>query len=75
MPLYEYFCADCKTTFELLRPMARAEERATCPGGHGRGTRVLSVFATMSKGPGGAQLPEASGGGCGCGGACSCGGH
>ena len=76
MPLYEYFCAKCAAKYELLRPIGRADERATCPQGHASGTRVLSVFATVGKG-GAAGFDAASmpsGGGCGCGGgACGCG--
>lgn len=74
MPIYEYFCADCRTKFEALRPMAQADEKIaceTCGGGHT--ARVLSVFAI--KGGDGASVMESHGGGCACGGACACGGH
>ena len=76
MPLYEYYCPTCASKYELLRTMNRADEAGTCPEGHGRGTRVLSVFASVSKG-GATALDEnaaPSGGGCGCGGGgCGCG--
>ena len=72
MPLYEYYCAKCAAKFELLRPMSRADEAATCPKGHNGGTRTLSVFAAVSKGAEGGA--EAGGGGCACGGGgCGCG--
>jgi putative FmdB family regulatory protein len=73
MPLYEYYCPKCTSKFELLRPMSRADEGATCPRGHNGGTRTLSVFAAVSKGAGGASQPI-TGGGCACGGGgCGCG--
>jgi len=76
MPLYEYYCPKCAAKFELLRPMSRVDEPATCPQGHGRAARTISAFATVTKSSGGETMPSPSmGGGCGCGGACSCGGH
>ena len=73
MPLYEYRCASCRTTFELLRPMSRLGEDATCPAGHPKANRVLSLVADRPRDSGGAP---SGGGGCpGCaGGGCSCGG-
>jgi putative FmdB family regulatory protein len=50
VPLYEYFCPSCNQKFELLRPMSRAEEPATCPSGHPGANRVLSLFASFSRG-------------------------
>ena len=50
MPIYEYLCPECKLRFELLRPMSRADEAASCPRCHGSGLRVLSTFACFSKG-------------------------
>lgn len=76
MPLYEYRCATCGERFELLRSMSRSTETATCPAGHRRAERVVSVFAAQIKGGDGASLPMgAGGGGCGgcAGGACACG--
>ncbi len=82
MPLYEYFCTDCETKFEVLKPFAKADtavECQECNGTHVR--RLLSVFAARRSGDGefgdgySWDGPEASSGGCGCGGACSCGGH
>ncbi|TAK66183.1 MAG: zinc ribbon domain-containing protein [Dehalococcoidia bacterium] len=74
MPLYEYHCRRCAAKFELLRPMSRADEPATCPNGHGAATRTLSVFARVGRD----AVPEfdasPSSGGCACGGG-GCGGH
>lgn len=70
MPLYEFRCRTCDTTFEERRPMAEANNPATCPDGHSGAVRVLSVFASVNAGgsaPGAAPMP--SGGGC-CGGGC-----
>lgn len=49
MPLYEYYCRRCEQRFELLRPVARMDEPALCPKGHGGGERVLSTFAAFSQ--------------------------
>jgi putative FmdB family regulatory protein len=77
MPLYEYYCRPCASKYELLRPMGRSDEPATCPRGHAGGTRTLSMFATVTKGGEGSSewaAPSAGGGGCACGGgACGCG--
>lgn len=63
MPLYEYYCSQCDARFELLRPMSRRDEPATCPAGHRGGERVLSLFAAFSSGEGGQMA--SLGGGCG----------
>ena len=57
MPLYEYYCPQCETRFELLRPMSRSNGPATCPNGHKGAQRVLSVFSSVSKGAGGETAP------------------
>ena len=73
MPLYEYYCPKCATKFELLRPMSRSDEAATCPSGHNGVTRTLSMFAAVTKGADGSPQPM-TGGGCACGGGgCGCG--
>ncbi len=53
MPLYEYYCPECQTRFELLRSMSRSNDPASCPNGHEGAQRVLSVFSSVSKGAGG----------------------
>lgn len=74
MPLYEYYCTKCADTFEELRPMSRSDEAARCPKGHAGASRTLSMFAAVTRGPGGETVPMPSGG-CACsgGGACACG--
>jgi putative FmdB family regulatory protein len=74
MPVYEYYCRRCATTFEKLRPMRAAEETATCPAGHPGAARTLSLFATLTRGANSEMEMLGSGSGCACGGACSCGG-
>ena len=49
MPLYEYYCPVCDQKFELLRPMSRSNESATCPSGHEGAERVISVFSALTK--------------------------
>ncbi len=79
MPLYEYFCPACSQQFEMLRPMSQGDAPAVCPAGHTTNNRVVSLFASFSKGSGedaaDVSRVDAMGGGCACGGACSCGGH
>jgi putative FmdB family regulatory protein len=73
MPVYEYYCKQCGSKFELLRSMSRADEPARCPQGHQRAERTLSVFAAIGRTAEGESLPP-SGGGCACGGGgCACG--
>ena len=75
MPLYEYLCPKCASKYELLRPMGRSDQPATCPKGHGGGARTLSMFAATPRGGSAVEMMDApSGGGCGCGGgSCGCG--
>ncbi|HLF25975.1 MAG TPA: zinc ribbon domain-containing protein [Anaerolineae bacterium] len=74
MPVYEYFCTDCRTKFDALRRMAQADDAIVCEVCGGAHTaRVLSVFAV--KGGDGATVMQPAAGGCGCGGACACGGR
>ena len=76
MPLYEYRCELCDTRFELRRQLSESGEPATCPNGHPRARRLLSVFATAAKaGVGAGAAPVMAGGGGGggcCGGGCGC---
>ena len=72
MPLYEFRCRTCDDTFEVRRPMSESSEPATCPQGHERAVRLLSVFANLgasvaSGAPSAAPKPAG-----GCGGACAC---
>lgn len=76
MPLYDYKCPECDTTFEARRPMAEASDPIECPNGHVGSRRLLSVFATVGASSGAsspvqAPMPRAGGHGCG-GGMCGC---
>jgi putative FmdB family regulatory protein len=75
MPLYEYYCPDCRQPFEILRGAARADDPAACPSCQQESTqRILSLFASAVKSSGSdAGAPMMSGGGCCGGGACACG--
>ena len=77
MPVYEYYCTDCRKKFDALRPMSKADAPIACKTCAGKHTsRVLSVFAAHSEGK--AVSGASSGGGCAScgGGSCaSCGGH
>ncbi|HEY2705043.1 MAG TPA: zinc ribbon domain-containing protein [Candidatus Dormibacteraeota bacterium] len=76
MPLYEYRCQSCLSTFELLRPMADRQLAAVCPSCEGRTTMPLISQVALHAGaaasvPGPRPAPRPSGGGCGT----SCGCH
>lgn len=70
MPLYEYRCRVCDTSFQLLRAVGSADDPAPCPAGHTDAVRALSLVAPVRRGE--VMTAPASGGGC-CGGACGCG--
>ncbi|MEA2574383.1 MAG: hypothetical protein QOH93_1681 [Chloroflexia bacterium] len=72
MPLYEYWCPECKRQFEKLRPMGSKDSEVTCPRCGSSVRRMLSVVAAVSRSDEG-YAPR-SGGGCACGGGgCGCG--
>ncbi len=81
MPLYEYYCAECHTKFEALRPMSKADAAIQCKSCESvRTSRVLSLFAVntgasggSSSMPSGGGYPAGGGGGCCGGGASGCG--
>ncbi|HKD77617.1 MAG TPA: zinc ribbon domain-containing protein [Ktedonobacterales bacterium] len=78
MPLYEYYCADCRTKFELLSPFSRADKDVVCQQCHStKVRRLLSVFAAHRGGDGefgdGYHFSGPDDG-CACGGNCACGG-
>jgi len=46
MPIYEYYCKDCRNKFELLTPYTESEVDIECSKCHGSNVRKLfSVFA------------------------------
>lgn len=72
MPLYEYWCLDCKAQFEKLRPMGSKDAEVKCPRCGSSVKRMLSVVAAVGRGGEGSPAS----GGCGCGGGgCACGRH
>ncbi|MBM3942293.1 MAG: zinc ribbon domain-containing protein [SAR202 cluster bacterium] len=76
MPLYEYHCSSCNHKFQKLQAMSA--NGADCPNCEQPARRMLSVFASHSKGeaasPQSSPLPPMGGGGC-CGGGCCGSGH
>jgi putative FmdB family regulatory protein len=74
MPVYEYFCRDCHTKHEKLRPMREADAPVSCPTCNTQNSvRALSVFVMhgASRDAKVTSQPVAQGG-CACGGACGC---
>ncbi len=70
MPIYEYVCPDCKTKFELMRPISRSSDPADCPECNHTANRALSRFFCLSSSEFGMTAPIGGGdGGC-----ASCGG-
>lgn len=78
MPVYEYYCSECRTPFEVLRSMSAADAPVNCINcGTREGVnRTISVFARIGSGERSAEAglggsPVNAGGGC-CGGTCGC---
>jgi putative FmdB family regulatory protein len=72
MPVYEYYCRNCETTFEKLRPVTASGQDAVCPSGHPGASRTITVFAKLGKAGRDEPAPSPGGGCCG-GGGCACG--
>jgi len=74
MPIYEYRCAECRTTFEKLRPMSQANAAVSCTHcGSADTSRAISLFAAISKGNNGeTRAISGTGSGCASCGASSC---
>jgi putative FmdB family regulatory protein len=76
MPIYEYFCLDCKQKFEILRPMKDADVPISCEKCHSEHTsRMLTVFNAHSGGRAVAGASSASGCASCAGGSCASCGH
>ena len=77
MPVYEYFCRDCNTKYDKLRPVRDADAPVACPECKAENSvRALSVFIVhAAAGSSQSSSQVSAGGGCACGGACGCGGH
>ena len=72
MPIYEYWCPECRETFEKLRAMNSKDSEVSCPRCGSAVKKMFSVVALVGSKAGDADYRPA-GGGCGCGGAgCSC---
>jgi putative FmdB family regulatory protein len=75
VPLYEYRCNDCRSVFEVLRPMAQRELVAVCP--RCESCASMPLISRVAARAGAGEVMEAgpapsAGGGC-CGGSCGCG--
>ena len=79
MPLYEYYCADCREKFEMFTSYETSEGDIVCTKCHrGRVRKMFSLFAAPHSGADdydSESYDDSDVGGCSCGGACSCGGH
>ncbi|WIG61115.1 MAG: hypothetical protein OJF49_003863 [Ktedonobacterales bacterium] len=79
MPIYEYYCSDCRGKFEVLTTYEKSREQTVCAACHGVHVRkLLSVVAKPARGGDAGDFGDSggddfgdSGGGC-CGGACGC---
>ena len=76
MPLYEYYCSDCQTKFELLVSHKHADGIVCMKCQSEKVRRLLSVFASQRGGEDNSYndiAPSMGGGACGCGGGgCGC---
>ena len=66
MPIYEYFCSECDTKFEQMRPLSKSGEDAECPKCHKPARRKMSTFAAFSTSISGVPktVPGAGGNSC-----------
>ncbi len=73
MPMYEYNCKDCNTTYEILHMGPEVVDDVVCPNcqskNHKRLMSVTNVGAMGSTGPAASGSIPSCAGGC-CGGAC-----
>lgn len=47
MPLYEYKCKKCNTTFQVLKPVTKRDETERCPNcGITETERLISLFVS-----------------------------
>ncbi len=56
MPIYEYKCEHCDLMFELIRPLSQADNKASCPHCKKECSRMLSQFASFSRGADGVSV-------------------
>jgi len=50
MPVYEYFCPQCKAEFELRLSFSEFDRPQKCPKGHSGSQKLLSSFSTKNAG-------------------------
>ncbi|GAC1623419.1 MAG: hypothetical protein NVS4B9_14910 [Ktedonobacteraceae bacterium] len=75
MPLYEYYCPDCKSKFELIVNHKHADDIVCMKCQSEKVRRLLSVFALTRGGGEDVSYDDGvdEGGSCGCGGgSCGC---
>lgn len=74
MPIYEYHCPNCQTTFDMRRPFAEADAPLHCPECESpQVKRLLSRFMiSLGRGNGSATAGSAVGGACAACSASSC---
>lgn len=48
MPIYEYYCLDCDTEFDLMRSVSQADEPAPCDACGNPAQRQLTTFSFKS---------------------------
>jgi putative FmdB family regulatory protein len=48
MPIYEYYCPNCNAEYEVIRPVAKADEPALCGECGKPGQRQLTTFSFKS---------------------------
>jgi len=74
MPIYEYWCTECRQSFEKLRAIGSKDSEVSCPRCGAPVKRMVSVVAALSLSREGAgEMRASGGGGCACGGNCGCG--
>ncbi len=72
MPVYEYRCKTCETSFEQRRSVAEASSAVLRPAGHGDVVKLISIFAATGRAEPspltacGSPVPGSCGGGCAC---------
>ena len=64
MPIYEYCCPSCDNKFDLLRSFSQADEKVACPKCDTKARRLVSAFASFSKGTDGLSTPVGGGSSC-----------
>jgi putative FmdB family regulatory protein len=63
MPIYEYVCPECKTKFELMRPISKSSEPADCPECKHTAERAISKFVCRASSEFSLTAPLGGGGG------------